>query len=228
MSRWQKYDILIRMERVGLVPTVNAPSVDDYLHIADALKAGGLPIIEVLVRVQTNQIPRIHLDAVYELRKRFGGEMLVGAGTIQTPERAQVAIDNGAQFVVSNLTSPAVIAVANHNDILMIPGARDDSQILIARGLGCQIIKLFIPQPTSAPEANLAYLQQFFNIYPRLQFVLTGGITPENVGSYLGSSVPFVVPGELITPEIIKDKSWKLLTARTQKYLQAVAAARVK
>ena len=228
MSSWQRYDVLMQLERIGLLPTVHAAATEIYQQIAASLLAGGLPIIEVLLRTPEQQIPRVHLDAIYELRKTFGQNLLVGAGTVQTPERAQSAIDAGAQFLVSNLTDPDIIRLANINGILMIPGAREDSQILTAISWGCPVVKLFAPLPDQASDVNLAHLKEFFNIFPQTRFTITSGITPDKVGAYLQAGVPFVVPSGLITSEIIESKSWKLLTTRTQEYLQAVASARAK
>ena len=100
MSRIARLAVLQQILDLRLVPTVWASAEDIYQRVAEALFEGGVPIIEVLQRAPGDTIPKTNLDAIYRLRK--AGDMLVGCGTVHTREQAQVAINQGAQFVVSN------------------------------------------------------------------------------------------------------------------------------
>ena len=227
MAQWFRFEVLRRMEACGLVPTANAKTVDDYLRIAEALMRGGVPIIEILLRSGQMEIPRVHTDAIYELRKRHLGtnDLLVGCGTVHTAERAQTAIDAGAQFVVSNLVEEDVIKVVNTNGILAIPGAREDAQVRTALKLGCWVVKLFLPVPTLDPQANIVPMRQFRDIFPRAEFVPTGGITPENVGAFIREGYPFVVPS-IVKSEYVAEKAWGKITDLARTFCSKVGEGR--
>lgn len=226
MSAWKRFDVLTTLEKVGLVPTVWAPSVDDYLEIGNALLAGGLPVMEILQRAGADDIPRIHSDAVYEIRRRFGTELLVGAGTVQTRERAQAVIDCGAQFVVSNLTDEGVIETANLNGTVVIPAAETHSEVRKAMRLGCHVVKLFINMPSLNDYANLRYLGQFRDCFPRTKFMVTAGVSEDNLDNYL-QLFPFVVPS-LVSSDMVTRKNWLPITNRAKHYVDLVRQIRAK
>lgn len=227
MSIWSRFDVLSKMEHVGLCQTVNAKSVEEYLRIAEALIAGGITNIEILQRSGKNEIPKINLDAIYELRKRFPHPIaLIGAGTVQTKERAQAVIDNGAEFVVSNLTDEGVIETANLNCVLVIPGARSDADVRTAMRLGCWIVKLFMPFPALSTKANLAYLAQYRGCFPRMEFLLTAGITLDNAFLFINAGYPVLIPGGVVSPKMVEAREWAKITEMAKNYVDVVAQAR--
>ena len=225
MSRWHRYDVLSKMESVGLCQTVNAESTDDYYYIADALIKGGITNIEILQRVKPGAIPKVNLDAIYKLRTSFP-QALIGAGTVQTKERAQAVIDYGAQFVVSNLTDEGVIETANLNCVLAVPGTRNDADVRTAMRLGCWIVKLFIPLPTLSIEANLAYLAQYRGCFPRMEFLLTAGITLENAANFIKAGYPVLIPNDVVSANTGERKALKEITEMAKKYVECVRNAR--
>lgn len=201
MSMWPRYDVLSKLESVGLCQTLNLESVSEYIGVARALIEGGLTNIEILQRSGPNQIPKVHLDAIYELRKLFP-EATIGAGTVHTKERAQAVIDHGAQFVVSNFTDEGVIETANLNCVLAIPGTRNDTDIRTAMRLGCWIVKVFIPFPDfpegAAERANIAYLAQYRGCFPNMRFLLTAGINSSNVDIFAEAGYPVLIPSGIV------------------------------
>lgn len=222
MSQWYRFDVLSAMEQSGLVPTLNAPTVDDYLHSLTALRAGGIWVAEILLRSAPGTIPEIHFDAIRKAREEFGEDMIIGAGTVQTPENAQFAINKGAQFIVSNLTDESVIRTANLNCVLTIPGGRTDADVRIAMSTGCWLMKMFVPMPTLQVEASLASLQQFQNIFPGMRFMLTGGVNLENIEAFFKAGFPIMVPGNLVTADRIQRKAWTEITDTAKRYCEAV------
>src|SRR5689334_22691292 len=88
-------DIAARIEAVGLVPIVRAPSAEIATRAVEAVLAGGLPVFEI-----TMTVPGA-IDVIRKLAERFGDRALIGAGTVLSPEDAGACIDAGAQFIVS-------------------------------------------------------------------------------------------------------------------------------
>lgn len=219
-----RIEVWNRMTECVLVPTVWAPSVDDYLHIADALLEGGISTMEVLQRVQRGSYedyPLKHLRAIEEIRTH--SRIVVGAGTLHTAERTQAAIDHGAQFCVSNLVDEKVIETANMNGVLMIPCARDDANVLAAARLGCLAVKLWVPFPAESADKNLSVLNQYMSIFPRMEWLLTGGVPLGYVVQYRQAGYKLLVPSGLIIAPLVEAKDWNLITHRAKVFANEVA-----
>src|SRR5207244_7075233 len=90
-----KRNVLERIHSIGVIPVVRAASADEAIAVADVIREGGIPILEI-----TMTVPGA-VDVIDELSERYGDEVLVGAGTVLDSEGARACIDAGAQFVVS-------------------------------------------------------------------------------------------------------------------------------
>src|SRR2546425_2932255 len=91
----EKGEILKHIEEIGVIPVVRAASADEAIAVAEVIGEGGIPILEI-----TMTVPGA-VGVIEELSKRYGDEVLVGAGTVLDPESAHACIDAGAKFVVS-------------------------------------------------------------------------------------------------------------------------------
>src|SRR5215470_14657505 len=90
-----KQQVLKRIREIGVVPVVRASSADEAIQVVEAIKEGGLPILEI-----TMTVPGA-MPVIEQLVKRFGDEAIVGAGTVLDPEAACECMAAGAQFIVS-------------------------------------------------------------------------------------------------------------------------------
>ena len=88
------------------VPVLPVAVVDDVTHavpVARALVAGGLPAIELTLRTP------VALDAIRAIAAEVP-EILVGAGTVTTPDQARLAAEAGARFLVSPGLTPSLLS----------------------------------------------------------------------------------------------------------------------
>src|SRR5688572_32919586 len=90
-----KDEVLKKLADVGVVPVVRAQSADEAMKVMDAIREGGVPVFEI-----TMTVPGA-IGVMEELTRRYGSEVLVGAGTVLDPETARACILAGARFVVS-------------------------------------------------------------------------------------------------------------------------------
>src|SRR5687767_9069122 len=90
-----KEEVLKRIEGIGVIPVVRAASAEEAVAVAEAIGEGGIPVLEITMTVPSA------LTAIAELSKRYGDQVLVGAGTVLDPETAGKCIKAGAQFIVS-------------------------------------------------------------------------------------------------------------------------------
>ena len=186
-------EILQRLAAHRLVPVV---VIDDAAHadaLAQALVDGGLPVAEVTFRTAAAA------DAIRAIAAR--GDVLVGAGTVLTPQQVDAAVAAGASYVVSPGTSRAVVERCQEHGILALPGAVTATEVQAALELGLTTVKFF-PAGTSGGARAVAALAAPFG---DVGFVPTGGIGPANLAEYLALPSVRAVGGSWMVPrELIR------------------------
>jgi len=181
-------DTLTALRAARLIPVV---VLDDAAHaerLAGALVAGGLPVAEVTFRTPAAA------DAIRAMTDR--GDILVGAGTVLTPEQVDQAKAAGASYVVSPGLSRAVVERCQEHGLLALPGAVTATEVQAALELGLSTVKFF-PAGTSGGAAAIAALAAPFG---GLGFVPTGGVGPKNVRDYLSITSVVAVGGSWMVP----------------------------
>ncbi|GMA36596.1 bifunctional 4-hydroxy-2-oxoglutarate aldolase/2-dehydro-3-deoxy-phosphogluconate aldolase [Demequina litorisediminis] len=181
-------DVLAGLGRHRLVPVVVLDSAADASGLADALVAGGLPVAEVTFRTAAA------VESIRVMAKR--GDMLVGAGTVLTPEQVDQAADAGASYIVSPGFSREVVLRCAERGVLALPGAVTASEVMAAVDLGVTTVKFF-PAETSGGAAAVKALAAPFK---DVRFVPTGGVGPKNVRDYLAIPSVHAVGGSWMVP----------------------------
>lgn len=171
-----------------LVPVIVIDDAAQAQGLANALVAGGLPIAEVTFRTAAAR------DAIAAMAKN--PDILVGAGTIRTPEQATEAIEAGAQYIVSAGISEKVVRRCQELGVPVLPGAVTGTEIQAASELGLGTVKFF-PAETSGGAAAIKALSAPFH---DITFVPTGGIGPKNVADYLAVKSIVGVGGSWMCP----------------------------
>jgi 2-dehydro-3-deoxyphosphogluconate aldolase/(4S)-4-hydroxy-2-oxoglutarate aldolase len=171
------------MQRVDTVREIGRRRVSAILRTADreiarramqAAVTGGFRMVEF-----TLTIPGA-LDLVGEFAR--DEDLLVGAGTVLTPDQARAAVKAGARFLVSPVVDPAVIRTAVELDVPCVPGAFTPTEMMAATAAGADIVKLF-----PAPADVAAFVSQVRGPFPELRIYPTAGVTPENFEAVLAA-----------------------------------------
>src|SRR5450631_121413 len=181
-------DVLPALSAARLVPVVVLDDAADADGLAGALVAGGLPVAEVTFRTAAAQ------DSIRAMAAR--GDILVGAGTILTPEQVDQAVAAGACFVVSPGLSRAVVERCQEHGVLALPGAVTATEVQAALELGLTTVKFF-PAGTSGGAAAIKALAAPFG---GVKFVPTGGVGPGNLAEYLALPAVAAVGGSWMVP----------------------------
>jgi 2-dehydro-3-deoxyphosphogluconate aldolase / (4S)-4-hydroxy-2-oxoglutarate aldolase len=172
----------------AVLPVVVADDRDSAVSLGEALVAGGLPVAEVTLR--TPAAP----EAIRVLVDR--GDILVGAGTVLTPEQVDTAVEAGAAFIVSPGLSRAVIERCLERGVLPIPGTVTATEIQAALELGLDTVKFFPAESAGGAPAIAALAAPFAGV----SFIPTGGITAANLDSYLALPSVAAVGGSWMVP----------------------------
>jgi 2-dehydro-3-deoxyphosphogluconate aldolase/(4S)-4-hydroxy-2-oxoglutarate aldolase len=186
-------DIVTRLGRARVVPVASLDDGDQAEATARALQRGGLDCIEITFRTAA---------AAEALRRaRAVDGMLVGAGTVLSPEQAAVAADAGADFAVAPGTNPAVVEACRALGLPFFPGVATPSEIETARALGRTTLKLF----PAAQVGGAGFLRAVSATYPDVRFLPTGGIGADTVADYLAVPSVLAVGGSwLVRPELLR------------------------
>ncbi|KGM13607.1 bifunctional 4-hydroxy-2-oxoglutarate aldolase/2-dehydro-3-deoxy-phosphogluconate aldolase [Cellulomonas bogoriensis] len=204
-------DTLQALSDARLVPVVVLDDAHDADPLAAALVAGGLPVAEVTFRTAAAE------DSIRAIAAR--GDVLVGAGTVLTPDQVDRAVAAGAAYVVSPGLSRAVVERCREHGVLALPGAVTATEIQAAVELGLSTVKFF-PAGTSGGAPAIAALAAPFR---EVTFVPTGGVGPTNLTDYLDIPAVVAVGGSWMVPrDRIADGDFAGITELTT---QAVALA---
>ncbi len=177
-------------QRVVAVATLERAA--DALPLADALCAGGVRVLEITLRTAA-------ASAAIEQLRKARPDAIVGAGTVRDARTLSAARDAGAQFVVSPGFTTALHEAASAGALPWLPGVATASEILLAREAGYALLKFF---PAEAAGGTRA-LRAFASVFPDVGFCPTGGVTAENVRSYLELPNVVCVGGTWLAPQAL-------------------------
>ena len=161
-----------------MIPVVRATSSDEAIAVAEAIGEGGIPLLEITLTVPGA------VGVIAELSKRYGNDVLVGAGTVLDAEAARACIDAGAQFVVSPALNLQTIEQCRKEDVPIFPGALTPTEVVTAWQAGADAVKVF---PCSA-VGGAKYLRALKAPLPQIKLVPTGGVS-------LTTAKDFIVAG---------------------------------
>ena len=133
MSRKATIDFIVS---VGIVPAVRVSTAEDATFAAEAVSAAGIPIVEITMTVDRAS------EVIAHLTKNHPG-IIVGAGTVLTPEQARQSIAAGAHFITAPGFDPQIVDLAAKHDIASLPGALTPTEVVTAWRSGADMIKVF-------------------------------------------------------------------------------------
>jgi len=163
-----------------IIAIVRGMDEEKVLKIADALYEGGIRLVEVTFNQKDPANFISTANAIRAIRNKMGNKMLVGAGTVTTPELVEMAAEAGAAYIISPDTDPAVIRRTKELGLVSLPGAYTPSEAKQAYLAGADFVKLF-PCVGDAP----AYLKALCAPLNHIRFLAVGGVNADNAADFL-------------------------------------------
>jgi 2-dehydro-3-deoxyphosphogluconate aldolase/(4S)-4-hydroxy-2-oxoglutarate aldolase len=211
-----KQNVLDRILDCGIAAVVRAESAELALKAVEAAREGGIYVIEV-----TFTVPGV-LGIIKELARAAGDDIVLGAGTVLTPQMASDAIDAGARFIVSPCTSIETINMAKAKGVCVFPGALTPTEIVTAWQAGADMVKVF-PASVVGPS----YLKDMHGPLPDVKFMPTGGVDLDNAMDYLENGAAALgVGGTLINKKLLNEGNFAEITRRARGFRDIVARFR--
>ncbi|MGN8394263.1 bifunctional 4-hydroxy-2-oxoglutarate aldolase/2-dehydro-3-deoxy-phosphogluconate aldolase [Helicobacter pylori] len=185
-----------------IIPVVVIENIKDAVPLAQSLVEGGIHIIEVTLRSSCA------LEAI-ELIAKNVPKMRVGAGTILNPTQLEQAQNRGAEFLISPGLTIKLLEYAKKKDMPLIPGVSSSSEVMQALELGYNALKFFPAEYCG----GVKLLNAFNGPFKGVKFCPTGGISADNMRSYLNLENVLCVGGSWLTPKnLIQNKEWDKIT----------------
>lgn len=195
-------EVIDHIARIGVVPVLTVHHSMDAEPLTRALISGGLTAVEITLRTEEG------LAAIGRAAALDG--CIVGAGSVRSVAEAEAAIDAGAHFLVSPGLDDQVVQVAAQRSVAAIPGVATASEVMRARQLGLDVLKLF---PAEA-IGGIHTLGALAAVFPDVRFMPTGGISPSNAAEYLALDAVLAVGGSWMVPsQAIVERDWTSITS---------------
>ena len=208
---------LKRVEDLGLQAVVRGESHRAALEVVDALVEGGVLGIEITYT--TPDAARVMRD----LDEKYGGRILLGAGTVTTREQVEEAVGSGATFLVSPGCDPELVPAMLQTGLLVLPGVLTPSEVMLALRLDVPAVKLF-PGSSGGPS----YLKALLGPFPDTPFVPTGGVSVDNTRDWFVAGALAVGAGGTLAPASLAGRARDEVVENARTFAEAVGSARVR
>lgn len=213
MTRLQIVESLISQ---GAIAVIRMSDTGKLKNVVEAIHDGGISAIEI-----TMTTPNA-LKVIAEMATAVGSTILIGVGSVLDAETARLAINAGAQFVVSPVTKPEIIHMAHRYEIPALPGGFTPTEILSAQEQGADIVKVF-----PADVVGMAFFKAIKAPMPQLQLMPTGGVTLANAGDWIKAGACAVGVGSaLLDKKAIAEARYEVLTENAKILRKSIAQGR--
>lgn len=203
-------------ENVGVVPVVVLDNAEDAIPVAEALREGGLSIIEVTLRTAAApEAIRLIADEVTDV--------IIGAGTVLNAEQVGIAAGAGARFIVSPGLHDSVVAESKSLNLPLYPGVATATEAQAAWNMGLKALKFF----PAGQAGGVPMLKALASVFRDVRFMPTGGVSPANLAEYLGLPSVIACGGSWLTPaKAIEAKDFATITRLAEEACALVDALR--
>ena len=212
-----KSEVVQRITEIGIVPVVRAQSADEAMRAVEAIKEGGISVLEI-----TMTVPGA-VRLIEEVSRRYASEAIVGAGTVLDAETARACILAGAQFVVSPALDLYTIACCRRYSVAVLPGAMTPTEVLAAWNAGADMVKVF---PASA-LGGASYIKNLKAPLPQIDMVPTGGVSLTTAADFIKAGAAALgVGSDLVDTKALMEGNDHLITERARQFVEIVREAR--
>ncbi|MCO5334163.1 MAG: bifunctional 2-keto-4-hydroxyglutarate aldolase/2-keto-3-deoxy-6-phosphogluconate aldolase [Pyrinomonadaceae bacterium] len=209
--------IVEQIEKIGLVPVVRASSADEALQAVEAIKSGGVNILEI-----TMTVPGA-VKVIEKVADTYGSDVLVGAGTVLDPETARACLLAGAQFIVSPALNLDTIAMCHRYSAPVMPGVLTPTEVITAWSAGADMVKVF----PCGSVGGASYVKNLKGPFPQVKIIPTGGVSLATAAEFIKAGASALGVGtDLVDVKAIRAGNASVVTERAREFIRIVQEAR--
>ncbi|MEB6214139.1 bifunctional 2-keto-4-hydroxyglutarate aldolase/2-keto-3-deoxy-6-phosphogluconate aldolase [Mammaliicoccus sciuri] len=206
----KKYKILNQLHENYLVAVVRGDDEDETKKIVDEIIKGGFKNIEITFTVPNAE------EVINQVHKQYGNDIVLGAGTVLDAATAQIAINKGAQYIVSPHLDTNISKLCNVYSIPYLPGCSSATEIIEALRYGSDLIKLF-----PGGQLGAGFIKDIKGPVPNVELMPSGGVNLDNVSDWIEKDSFAVGIGGDLTKEFTGN-NYEVISEKAQKYVEAV------
>ncbi|MBC7188712.1 bifunctional 4-hydroxy-2-oxoglutarate aldolase/2-dehydro-3-deoxy-phosphogluconate aldolase, partial [Candidatus Aerophobetes bacterium] len=163
------------------------------------------------------------IKIIEEIDRKFGKDVLLGAGTVLDAETARACILAGAKFIISPCLSFELLKICRRYSIVAIPGAMTPTEILTAWESGADMVKVFPVNNLGGPD----YIRAIRAPLPHILLNPTGGVDLSNACEFIRAGAAAISAGSsLVDKEAIKEGKYQVITEKARRFLEEVRKGR--
>ena len=206
----KKYKILNQLHENYLVAVVRGNDEDETKKIVDEIIKGGFKNIEITFTVPNAE------EVINQVHKQYGDDIVLGAGTVLDAATAQIAINKGAQYIVSPHLDTNISKLCNIYSIPYLPGCSSATEIIEALRYGSDLIKLF-----PGGQLGAGFIKDIKGPVPNVELMPSGGVNLDNISDWIEKGSFAVGIGGDLTKEFTGN-NFEVISEKAQKYVEAV------
>lgn len=206
----KKYKILNQLHENYLVAVVRGNDEDETKKIVDEIIKGGFKNIEITFTVPNAE------EVINQVHKQYGDDIVLGAGTVLDAATAQIAINKGAQYIVSPHLDTNISKLCNVYSVPYLPGCSSATEIIVALRYGSDLIKLF-----PGGQLGAGFIKDIKGPVPNVELMPSGGVNLDNVSDWIEKGSFAVGIGGDLTKEFTGN-NFEVISEKAQKYVEAV------
>ena len=202
-----------------IVAIVRGLKPEYIVRLGHAFEEGGIGLMEVTYDQKAPETWKNTAAAIEAIEKEFGDRVLVGAGTVITPEQVSMTYNAGGHYLVTPTTQPEIIRMGKALGMGLYPGAFSPSEILEAWNAGADAVKVF-PAGSLGP----GYIKAVRAPLGHIPLMAVGGVNEKNAAEYMKAGcVGIGAGGNLVNREWIENGEWDKVTALAREFIKAVS-----
>ena len=188
-----KEEVLQAIKGDGMVAVVRGETSEKAMEIVEKCIEGGIRAIEL-----TFTVPYAH-RVIEDISRKYGEQIVLGAGTVLDSETARIALLSGAEFIVSPHFNPEVTRLCNRYRKASMAGILTITEAVAAMEAGVDVLKLF-PGDLFGP----AFIKDIRGPLPYAQIMPTGGVSADNAGEWIKAGAVAVGAGSSLMKGDVK------------------------
>ena len=214
-----RHQTLQALKDTGVVAVIRADKAEDLVDVGRALRQGGVQFIEITMTVPGALAVIERATAALQ-----HDDVYIGAGTVLDSETARLAILAGANYVVSPVFRPDIVATCSRYSVAVMPGALTPTEVLNAWEAGADVVKIF-PAGVGGPQ----FFKDLKGPFPHIEIMPTGAVNRETAPAFIKAGACAVgVGGELAGKPLIAARDFAAITRNAADFLAIVQAAKKK
>ncbi|MCD8249653.1 MAG: bifunctional 4-hydroxy-2-oxoglutarate aldolase/2-dehydro-3-deoxy-phosphogluconate aldolase [Lachnospiraceae bacterium] len=211
-------EVLDKILEGKIIAIVRGISSEKIVALATAMEKGGINCIEVTFDQTSEAGKQNTLAAIWNIKEQLGDRVCVGAGTVMTAEQVRMAVEAGAEYMISPDTNEEVIRETKRLGKISIPGAFTATEAAHAYACGADIVKIF-----PAGTVGASYIKALKAPLKHIPMTAVGGVNPQNCKAFLDAGAVGVgVGGNLVSAKLVGEGRFDEITALAKEYMEAL------